>query len=201
VADAITDQDQEEEEKGSSPIMAVVFILVAALLAGGVGFGVGKTLFAPMVTGAEASADEMAKAPDTDADKGDDHSTDDGHGAHDDGHGTADETSLRGLDFAKLDVLELDPITTNIGVPSDVWVRMELSLAIEPKGEEAEEGIDPVMIEAIHADFLAYMRTTRLQSLALPSGFQHMVTDLESRAALRSDGMVKRVFVKALLLE
>jgi len=198
VADAIADDEPEEEEKGSSPIMAVVFILVAALLAGGVGFGVGKTLFAPMIISPDTPAAEMAETQAADA--GDDaHGADDGHGADGEGYDADSETSLRGLDFAKLEVLELDPITTNIGVPSDVWVRMELSLAIEPR--EDEEGVDPVMIEAIHADFLAYMRTTRLQSLALPSGFQHMVTDLESRAALRSDGMVKRVFVKALLLE
>lgn len=200
MADAIADDEPEEEEKGSSPIMAVVFILVAALLAGGVGFGVGKTLFAPMIASADAPAAEMAETQAADAADAA-HGADDGHGADDDGHGMGAESSLRGLDFAKLDIVELDPITTNIGVPSDVWVRMELSLAMEIDEEAEEAGVDPVMIEAIHADFLAYMRTTRLQSLALPSGFQHMVTDLESRAALRSDGMVKRVFVKALLLE
>ncbi|WP_306048795.1 flagellar basal body-associated FliL family protein [Oceaniradius stylonematis] len=198
MADAIADDEPEEEEKGSSPLMAVVFILVAALLAGGVGFGVGQTLFAPMIAGADAPvAQETGPRAPNAADGG--HGSDDGYGADEDGHGADSETSLRGLDFASLEVLELEPITTNIGVPSDVWVRMELSLAIEPVDEE--EAIDPVMIEAIHADFLAYMRTTRLQSLALPSGFQHMVTDLESRAALRSGGIVKRVFVKALLLE
>lgn len=189
------DADDEEEQgpKGSSPIMAIVFLLVAGLLAGGTGFAAGSMMFAPMIeagadtTMPDAAPDEMAKS---DAKDGQ------GKDAKDD---TADEAPIRGLDYNKLTVVELDPITTNIAVPSEVWVRMELSLAVDP-GEEGEEP-DAAMLEAIQADLLAYLRTTRLQSLSMPSGFQHLVSDLESRAAIRSDGAVKRVFVRALLLE
>ena len=97
-------------------------------------------------------------------------------------------------DYSALTVIDLDPITVNLAAPSDVWARAELSIAV------AEE-IDDVLIAEIENDMLAYLRTVRLRSVALPSGFQHLVTDLQDRAALRSEGRVKRVFIRALVLE
>lgn len=184
--------DDIAEDKNSSgkasPVTAIVLVLVAALVAGGSGFAAGSVLFAPMI----ASDGETTAPARAEAEAGD-------YGADAPGEDTDDQPAMRGLDYGKLEIVPLDPITTNIGVPSDVWVRMELSLAVDPG--EGGSGLDPVIVEAIQADLLAYMRTTRLQALSLPSGFQHLVTDLESRAALRSEGAVKRVYVKALLLE
>lgn len=185
--------EDDTEQKSTSTVMVIVFLLVAALSAGGAGFAAGKVLFAPMIV-ADNQAEAVAGQDDEQA--GSTTGTD-GQAANE----GADEPApaARGLDYSALTIVQLDPITTNIGAPSDVWVRMELSLAVDPG--EGGDGPDPVALEAVHADLLAYMRTTRLQALSMPSGFQHLVTDLESRAALRTGGAVKRVFVKALLLE
>ena len=188
-------EDARETGK-TSPLMAALFLLVAALVAGGSGFAAGTVLFAPMIA---ADGDVAATAAAETDGAGQD---EDGHGGqgHGDGQGAGDgAAAMRGLDLGRLKIVPLDPITTNIGVPSEVWVRMELSLAVDP--DEHGDGLAPATIEAIQTDFLAYMRTTRLQALSMPSGFQHLVTDLESRAALRSQGAVRRVYVKALLLE
>lgn len=186
--------EDEQEQKGTSTIMVIVFLLVAALLAGGTGFAAGKMLFAPMIVSdgdkempASATAEPGAATADA------------AQGGEDRADGDEPPAAMRGPDYSVLKVVSLDPITTNLGAPSDVWVRMELSLAVDP-GEDGD-GPDEVTLEAVHADLLAYMRTTRLQALSMPSGFQHLVTDLETRAAMRTEGAVKRVFVKALLLE
>lgn len=185
--------EDDTEQKGTSTVMVIVFLLVAALLAGGAGFAAGKVLFAPMIVadsepGPQRAAGDMQPV----ADAG-------GEGDGDDGGTDEPSEPLRGLDYSALKIVQLDPITTNIGAPSDVWVRMELSLAVEP-GKDGE-GPAEAALEAVQADLLAYMRTTRLQALSMPSGFQHLVTDLESRAAMRTGGAVRRVFIKALLLE
>lgn len=188
--------EDEQEQKGTSTLMVIVFLLVAALLAGGTGFAAGKMLFAPMIV-----SDGDAKGPATEKAEADETDADDGYGAGGEDGADGDDAAggMRGPDFSALKVVSLDPITTNLGAPTDVWVRMELSLAVDP-GEDGD-GPDEATLEAVHADLLAYMRTTRLQALSMPSGFQHLVTDLETRAAMRTEGAVKRVFVKALLLE
>lgn len=185
--------DDELEAKRTSPIMVIVFMLVATLIAGGAGFGAGQMLFAPMIAAGPTEAEMPAMKGDQ-AGKDSDHAHDDKDGKRAD----ANET-VRGLDYGKLAIIDLDPITTNIGAPQDVWARMELSVAAEKS--ETGDVPEPALIEAVQADFLAYMRTVRLRSVSLPSGFQHLVTDLERLAAARSDGQIKRVFVKALLLE
>ena len=185
--------DEKQESKGTSPMMVIVFMLVATLIAGGAGFGAGQMLFAPMIAAGPAETGMPATTGDQ-AGKDSDHAHDDKDGDH----AGADE-AVRGLDYGKLTVVDLDPITTNIGAPQEIWVRMELSVAAEK--DESGVAPEPALIEAVQADFLAYMRTVRLRSISLPSGFQHLVTDLERLAAARSDGQIKRVFVKALLLE
>ena len=179
------DEDEGVEEKRSSPLMTIIVLVVAALIAGGAGFGAGKALFAPMIAAGPTEA-KPAMAKDGDDHGGADHA--------ENAEADAGPIAMRGTDFAAWTIVDLDPITTNLAAPSEVWVRAELSMAVE--GEP-----DPVLAEEIQADALAYLRTVRLQSVSVPSGFQHLVADLEDRARLRSDGQVKRVFVKALLLE
>jgi flagellar FliL protein len=91
-------------------------------------------------------------------------------------------------------VLPLEPITTNIASPKDIWVRMELAIALDaPQPQE--------MVDEIHQDLLAFIRTVRLDQIETASGFLHLKADLEERAAIRSDGHVKNVFIRTLLFE
>lgn len=93
-----------------------------------------------------------------------------------------------------LNVFRLEPISTNLADPVDIWARMELALVFK-------EAPDPMVAEAIHQDFLAYLRTVKARQIQGASGFQHMKTDLEERARIRSGGRVDKVLVRTLLFE
>lgn len=91
-------------------------------------------------------------------------------------------------------VIPLAPITTSIASPSDVWVRMEVSIVLdEPQGEELS-GI-------IQQDLLAYIRTVKMHEIEGASGFRHLKQSLEERAAIRSEGHVRQVLIRTLLFE
>ena len=91
-------------------------------------------------------------------------------------------------------VLPIEAITTNLAAPSDIWVRMELSLVFDGNPDAA-------VAEQIHQDFLAFMRTVKLPQVEGASGFQHLKEDLEERARIRSNGRVKKILIKTLLFE
>ena len=99
-----------------------------------------------------------------------------------------------GEEHAKLVVFDIPSITTNLLDPSDAWIRMELSLVFE-------ESADQMVAEDVHQDILAYVHTMKLYNLRGGSGYQHLIEDLEDRAAIRTEGRVKRVLVRSLILE
>ena len=91
-------------------------------------------------------------------------------------------------------VVYLEPITTNLAGPNSTWVRIELALVFD--GE-----IDLLMAQTVHQDVLAYLRTVKMHQVAGASGFQHLRSDIEERAAIRSGGKVKDILVRTLLFE
>ncbi len=91
-------------------------------------------------------------------------------------------------------VIPLASITTNLAAPEAVWVRLEASVVLdEPQPQE--------LIETIHQDLLAYLRTVKMHQVEGASGFQHLKADLEERAKIRSDGHVKQFLIRTLLFE
>ena len=105
----------------------------------------------------------------------------------------AQETSLI-EEHAKMGVAYLEPVTTNLAGPAGMWVRLELALVFD--GE-----VDVVMAQTIQQDILAYMRTVKIHQVEGASGFQHLKSDLEERAAIRSEGKVTGVLIRTLLFE
>jgi flagellar FliL protein len=91
-------------------------------------------------------------------------------------------------------IVPLEPITTNLAAPADVWLRLELSLVLDQK-----QGAD--LPNVIHQDVLAFVRTLKLHQIEGPSGLQHFKEDLVQRAILRSDGHVKDVLIRTMLFE
>ena len=111
------------------------------------------------------------------------------------GHGEPEKhVEGHGAEPASQTVIPLADITTNLAAPSDVWIRMEVSIVLD-------EPQDATLPELIHQDFLAFVRTLKLHQIEGASGFQHFKADLEERAAIRSGGHVKRVLIKTLLFE
>lgn len=109
--------------------------------------------------------------------------------AHEGGHsGTVEAAPV------DLRVFPLETITTNLADPVDVWVRLELALVFAERS-------DPELAEIIHQDILAYLRTVKARQIEGPSGFQHLRSDLDERARVRSDGKVRQVLIRTMLFE
>jgi flagellar FliL protein len=103
------------------------------------------------------------------------------------------ETRLSEVSDA-LGIVHLDPIMTNLAGHSGMWVRLEFALVFE--GEA-----DLLAAQTIQQDVLAYLRTVKIHQVEGASGFQHLKSDLEERASIRSGGKVKQVLVRTLLFE
>ena len=91
-------------------------------------------------------------------------------------------------------LVQLAPITSNLAAPDNMWIRLEVSLVLD-----APQPAD--LTERVHQDLLAYVRTLRIHQVQGASAFRHLKTDLDERAAIRSDGHVKEVLIRTLLFE
>ena len=169
---AITDQTAPPV-KGPSLILQLAVLLVMTAAAIGGGWFAGGYLGK---AGGQEEAETKAHAPAQD------------HGAPSAEGGHGEEAEADPL------LVSLAPMTTNLAAPSRIWVRMELTLLLD-----APQPSD--LIEAIHQDLFAYMRTLKLHQIEGASGYQHLKSDLEERARIRSDGHVKQVLIRTLLFE
>ena len=140
------------------------------------------------LTGAAAGAGVLAGGMLT-GDAAPARSTAPGHG----GKKAKGEIDLAAED-AKRGVIALPAVTTNLASPADTWVRIEMAAVFE-------EAPDPALGDLIHQDLLAYLRTVKLHQVEGASGFQHLKSDLEERARIRSEGKVKALLVRTLLFE
>jgi flagellar FliL protein len=158
-------------KSGPSLVIQIGVLAVMTIAALGMGWVSGGFL-----TGEKAGAQPAAHAP---AAGGHADKSDGGHG----GEAKASDT-----------VIPLAAVTTNIASPSDVWVRMEVSLVLDEPQAEDLPGI-------IQQDLLAYIRTLKMHEIEGASGFRHLKENLDERAATRSDGHVKQVLIRTLLFE
>lgn len=93
-----------------------------------------------------------------------------------------------------LNIFPLATITTNLADPRDLWVRLELALVFKDQ-------VDARIAEMVNQDVLAYLRTVKSRQIEGPSGLQHLRSDLDERAQLRSQGKVTQVLIRTLLFE
>jgi flagellar protein FliL len=91
-------------------------------------------------------------------------------------------------------LVQLAPITTNLAAPTDTWVRMDASLVLDAPQP-------PELIEAVHQDLIAFLRTVKMHQVEGASGYLHLKADLQERASIRSAGHVKDVLIRALVFE
>ncbi|MEO3384890.1 flagellar basal body-associated FliL family protein [Mesorhizobium sp. CAU 1741] len=93
-----------------------------------------------------------------------------------------------------LGVVYLEPITTNMAGAGSSWIRLELALVFDGP-------TDLQLAQNIHQDILAYLRTVKMRQVDGASGFQHLRSDIQERADIRSQGRVKEVLIRTLLFE
>lgn len=174
---AVTEVSAPPVTKGPSLIVqaAVLLVITAAAVGGG--------WFAGGYLGKEAG--QEAATADAAAPAAGGHGARAGEGGEE---GKVEEAAPNPL------LVPLEVMTTNLAAPSKVWARLELSLLLnEPLSQD--------MVETIHQDLFAYVRTLKLHQIEGASGFQHLKADLEERARIRSDGRVKQILVRTLLFE
>jgi flagellar FliL protein len=175
--------EQAPAKSGPSIVIQLAVLLVMTGAAVGLGWFSGSYLNG---TAPHEPATEEATAPEV------------GHGAAAAGHGEAKHGEEEGEEGAPPSgplILNLPAITTNLAAPSDTWLRLELSVQLDQPTE------DTTLVEKIHQDLLAFMRTVKLHQIEGASGFQHLKADLSERAAIRSDGHAKAVLIRTLLFE
>lgn len=168
--------------KKPSIIVTAGVIAVLSLLGIGGGYFVGTTLLVPAApvtaTPAAAPAAEHAAEPAAAGEHGAAPAAGGEHGAA----GTAPS------------LIPLDPIVTNLGYPTDSWIRLEIALQFTGPGDTA-------LAQELHQEMLAYLRTVSLQQLQGPRGFQYLRDDLREIVDLRSKGRVSKVLFRTFVIE
>jgi flagellar FliL protein len=171
---ADSEGSEGQPKKKSAMMMTVIGLAVLTVLGGGGGWVVGG-IIAPSVKGAEQQ--EQAKDAKGEAEKK-----------------KEGETGLPHISTEANNVVQLEPITSNLAYPSENWVRLEVALLFNgpPDVKVAEE---------IHQDILAYIRTVSLQQIEGPRGFEYLRDDIQERVDLRAQGRVSKIMFRTFVIE
>ena len=94
-------------------------------------------------------------------------------------------------------LFDLPPIVTNLATPQDTWIRLEASLLFDQKTVPHPETLGA----EISNDLLAFLRTTTLTQIQGIAGLQNLRQDLNERVAIRSNGSVKEIVIRTLVLQ
>ena len=171
--DAAVAAEGPASKSGPSLIVQIGVLVVMTIAALGMGWVSGG-----FMTGDKSGPQPAAHAP----------AGGNSGGGHGQAGGNGDEAPVSDT------IIPLAAVTTNIAAPSDVWVRMEVSIVLDEPQAADLPGI-------IQQDLLSYLRTVKIHEIEGPSGLRHLRENLEERAATRSDGHVKQVLIRTLLFE
>jgi flagellar protein FliL len=160
-----------QPKKKSAMMMTIIGLAVLTLLGGGGGWVVGG-MIAPSVKSAQ-QAEKPAEA----AEKA-----------------KAGEEGLPKISTEANNVVQLEPITSNLAYPSENWVRLEVALLFSGPP-------DVKLAEDIHQDIMAYIRTVSLQQIEGPRGFEYLRDDIQERVDLRAQGRVSKVMFRTFVIE
>ncbi|MBB3964627.1 flagellar basal body-associated FliL family protein [Rhizobium metallidurans] len=158
-----------QSKKKSATMMTIIGLAVLTLLGGGGGWVVGG-MIAPGVKSAKQAEQATAAAA------------------------KPAEAGLQKISTEANNVVQLEPITSNLAYPSENWVRLEVALLFSEKP-------DVKLAEEINQDILAYIRTVSLQQIEGPRGFEYLRDDIQERVDLRAQGRVSKVMFRTFVIE
>lgn len=96
-----------------------------------------------------------------------------------------------------VELRQLPPIIANLTDPADAWVRLQASIVFDRKATPK-----PDMVAAqIAEDILGFMRTLSIAQIGGASGLQHLREDLNERATIRSNGLVRELIIQTLVMQ
>ncbi|HLH48777.1 MAG TPA: flagellar basal body-associated FliL family protein [Roseiarcus sp.] len=120
-----------------------------------------------------------------------------GPGAQPSKEAPAAEAAAEPAVAATSNLLDLPPIVTNLGSPQEMWIRLETSMIFDPSQVKHPEAL----AAEIANDLLAYLRTVAVTQIQGPIGLQNLRQDINERAAIRSNGAVKELVIKTLVIQ
>jgi flagellar FliL protein len=94
-------------------------------------------------------------------------------------------------------VFDLPAIVTNLGSPQDTWIRLEASFIYDPKVTPHPEALGG----QIGDDILAFLRTISLTQVQGIAGLQNLRLDINERASIRSNGAVRELVIRSLVIQ
>ena len=94
-------------------------------------------------------------------------------------------------------VRQLAPIITNLAQPKETWMRIEVSIVIDP---EAQAEQDLIAVKSSD-EILALLRTVDLAQIEGPSGFLHFREDINDLVRENSGHKVLQVLINSMVVE
>jgi flagellar protein FliL len=94
-------------------------------------------------------------------------------------------------------VRQLAPIVTNLASPKDTWMRIEVSLVINP---EAQAEQDMIAVESSD-QILTMLRTIDLSQIEGPSGFLHFKEDINDLLKENSENKIRQALIVSMVVE
>jgi flagellar protein FliL len=155
----------------------IIPIFLVTILAGGGGFLQGA-LFRGNSTVGAGGADVSAASP-TSEDE------------------TVSNLKKEGPVTAKAIVRTLAPIISNLGSPSETWMRLEISILID---RTVQLDQDVLAVKASDV-VVSLLRTVELKKIEGPSGFLHFREDLNDALTAAFDGKITGVLIGSMVVE
>jgi flagellar FliL protein len=187
----MNDDASDQPKPGMKSVL--IGSLIAVVIGGGSGFGLGYLTGGPAVTPSDNGQMLPSEAaPAESAGSGKEGAAPDHEGKKTDT--TANQSGDPASGEVQGFVTALDPIVTNLSDPKDMWIRLELVVT-------SNTALEGGLVNQIHQDLFAHVRAMRLSEMAGPSAFIDLKAELLARARQRSEGLVQKVYVKTLLYE
>ncbi|MDB5641938.1 MAG: flagellar basal body-associated protein FliL [Hyphomicrobiales bacterium] len=184
----------EKKTGGKGGVMALVLLTLVAAGAGAAhglqtyslieAAGPAKPAATPAPVVAAAPAGHGAPAPSG------------GHGApaaHDASAKPAEKVKLP----SKIVIKNLQPLITNIMLPTDLWVRLEAAIVYD----QAEVDDPDIMLTEISGDLMAYLRTLTLREMQGADGLMFVRQDMRERINLRTKGLARDIIIQTLVVQ
>jgi flagellar protein FliL len=179
---AKTKENKPDVDRGAKPsLMSVLLpVLLLTLIAAGGGFAVAALLNSkPVSTTNDPAVEAAGEKPEVDAANS--------------GEATAGNEKEKNGGIVR----QLAPIITNLASPKDTWMRIEVSIVINPEAQAEQD-----MIAVKSSDqLLAFLRTIDLAQIEGPSGFLHFREDINDLLHENSEHKVAQVLINSMVVE
>lgn len=93
-------------------------------------------------------------------------------------------------------LVPIPSIVTNLLEPSNVFIRVEGSILVDPEYHE-----DASLAAKVSEDVIALLKTLKLAQIQGASGLSHLREDINDRVMIRSENKAKELIINTLVIE